>query len=1013
MFSGEFLARGSPLLHRVQFHHGALLVVLSYLVAAFASYTAFHLIECVRTAATANARRAWLAIAGISMGLGIWAMHFIAMLAVEMPISVGYDVQVTGLSAGFAIVASWVALGLIANKRRRLFLPGIVLGMGVALMHYVGMAALRMEARIRYDPWILALSALVAVTLSTGALCAIRDLPRIMKGRRLIGSAVMGLAIALMHYTGMLATVFYPESGTPRADFFFNSSSMAVVIGVSTLMIVGLPLIAALFQNHRKQVQDFTGALIDSLPGYFALLDQGGCFTRWNTNLKTLTGLSDEQLLGLNARAIALEKDHDVLLTRIRDVFVHGFAALEFGVINQSGEIRAVHWRGRRITYEGRQYLLAIGLDMTESRASEARIQESEDRLRTIFNVVNDGIVVHDACTAAFIEVNPRICEMFGYAREELLKLDLRDLSTGVPPYVIEDIAPLLERVLSDEAVIFEWHCKARDGHRFWVEVSVLRAVFSGQAVLVSTTRDITERKHANDEIARMARQDVLTGLANRGVFVEALRQTITRVGRNGGSFAVLYLDLDHFKDVNDTLGHPVGDLLLQAVAERLGASLREVDTVARFGGDEFAVILADIQESADADIVLERMPGASSEPVAIVDSAVAAGGLAEKILKAVSEPFLIKGNEIRSGATIGVGVYGPDAPDPETVLSQTDLALYGAKSEGRGTYCFFTDAMETEVRARVRMSAELRVAIDSDQLFLMYQPQVDIDTGCIVGLETLVRWHHPTLGTMGPDKFIPAAERNGLIVPLGNWVMRAACQQIRQWLDGSIAAPMTAVNLSGVQFRSSRQLESDIAAILAESGLPAQRLELELTESVLMVASIEHNDLLLRLRKAGHRIAIDDFGSGYSSLDYLRRYPADRIKIAQTFIADIGIVPGNDAIVRAALGLARELGMEVVVEGVETAAQFELLKEWGCHIMQGYYFSRPLGVPEVTALLHIGKITHPDGRGAESPSNSDLADWHRIRIANTPSGQTHRSASGVCQLSTECIRGGIGHGSP
>jgi predicted signal transduction protein with EAL and GGDEF domain len=399
---------------------------------------------------------------------------------------------------------------------------------------------------------------------------------------------------------------------------------------------------------------------------------------------------------------------------------------------------------------------------------------------------------------------------------------------------------------------------------------------------------------------------------------------------------------------------------------------------VARFGGDEFAVILADIKASADADSVSERMLRASSEPVAIVDPAVAAGGLAEKILKAVSEPFLIKGNEIRSGATIGIGVYGPDAPDPETVLSQADLALYRAKSEGRGTYCFFTDAMDTEVRARVRMTADLRVAIDSDQLFLMYQPQVDIDTGCIVGLETLVRWHHPTLGTLGPDKFIPAAERNGLIVPLGNWVMRAACQQIRQWLDGGIAAPMTAVNLSGVQFRSSRQLESDITAILAEFGLPARRLELELTESVLMVASIEHNDLLLRLRKAGHRIAIDDFGSGYSSLDYLRRYPADRIKIAQTFIADIGIIPGNDAIVRAALGLARELGMEVVVEGVETAPQFELLKEWGCHIMQGYYFSRPLGVPEVTALLHIGKITRADGL------NSDLADWNRIRIANT-----------------------------
>jgi EAL domain-containing protein (putative c-di-GMP-specific phosphodiesterase class I) len=265
---------------------------------------------------------------------------------------------------------------------------------------------------------------------------------------------------------------------------------------------------------------------------------------------------------------------------------------------------------------------------------------------------------------------------------------------------------------------------------------------------------------------------------------------------------------------------------------------------------------------------------------------------------------------------------------------------------------------MDTEVRARVSMSAELREAIASDQLFLMYQPQVEIDTGRIVGLEALVRWRHPLRGVMGPGKFIPAAERNGLIVPLGHWVLREACHQIKLWLDADIAPPLISVNLSGVQFKMPLQLEDDIAAILAEVGVPARFVELELTESVLMMAAREHNDLLVRLRKAGHRIAIDDFGNGYSSLDYLRRFPADRIKIAGNFIADIGIASGDDAIVKAALGLARELGIEVVVEGVESAAQLDLLKAWGCRIVQGYYFARPLPVPEMTALLRIGKIT-------------------------------------------------------
>jgi diguanylate cyclase (GGDEF)-like protein/PAS domain S-box-containing protein len=986
MFSGWFLTRDIPLSRCVQFHYNALLIGLSYLVAAFAAYTAFHLIECVRAAETVNARRVWLAIAGISMGFGIWAMHFIAMLAVEMPIPVGYDLQVTALSAGFAVFASWAAFGLVENKRQNLFAAGIVLGVGIDLMHYAGMAALRMAAHIYYDPWLVVLSAALAVTLSTAALYAIRETPRIVKGRvvlfRVIGAAFMGFAITLMHYTGMRATFIYPDSGAPNAGLLFNSSFMAVAIGASTLLIVGLALIAALSEDRRKQARDFTAALIDSLPGYFALLDTAGCFTRWNANLKTLTGLSDERLRGLDATAIALEKDHDVLRTRIREVFVNGFAALEFGVLNQSGEVRAVHWNGRTIQNEGHQYLLAIGLDMTEGRAAEAQLRESEERFRSIFNSVNDGILLCDASTGKFIDVNQRACEMFGYSVNEMVGRDIELLSSGVPPYTRREAMEWLGKAQSSGSQTFEWCCKVKDSRLFWAEVSIRFAAFGTKAVIVATARDITERKRANDQIAHMARYDILTGLANRSVFVEALKQAIARVLRGAKSFAVLSLDLDHFKDVNDTLGHPVGDLLLQAVADRLRANVREFDTVARFGGDEFAVILTNIQEPADAAIVSERILDAIREPVAIRQSA-AAGGLADKILKAVSEPFLIEGNEIRSSTSVGIAVYGPAAPDPETMLSQADVALYRAKSDGRGIYRFFSDAMDTEVRARVSMTRELREAIGSDQLFLLYQPQVDVDTGRIVGLEALVRWHHPTLGVVGPDKFIPAAEKNGLIVPLGGWIIRAVCRQIKQWLDADIALPATAVNLSGVQFKRPLQLEEDIVASLAESGLPARLLELELTESVLMTASREHNDLLLRLRKAGHRIVIDDFGIGYSSLDYLRRYPADRMKIAQTFTADIGIVAGNDAIVRVALGLARELGMEVVVEGVETAAQLKLLKAWGCHLVQGYYFSRPLSVPEVTALLHIGKII---------PARADL-------VAGGVDGHDFRNDFGVTPL--------------
>jgi diguanylate cyclase (GGDEF)-like protein len=430
-----------------------------------------------------------------------------------------------------------------------------------------------------------------------------------------------------------------------------------------------------------------------------------------------------------------------------------------------------------------------------------------------------------------------------------------------------------------------------------------------------------------------MARFDALTGLANRRVFVEALQQAIAGAHRHFiQTFAVLYLDLDHFKDVNDTLGHPIGDLLLQEVGERLLASVRETDTVARFGGDEFAIILFDIRDPDDA------------------------AALADKILKTIGDPFSLQGNVIHSGASVGIAVHGPDSLDAESLLSHADVALYRAKAEGRGTYRFFTDAMDAEVHMRVTMDAELREALTLQQLFLLYQPQVEIETGRVVGLEALVRWRHPKRGIIAPAEFIPIAEKSGLIVALGQWVMGEVCRQTRQWLDAGIAPSSVAFNLSGVQFKTALKLENDIVAILEETGVPPRYLELELTESVLMDASLVHNDVLIRLRQMGLRIAIDDFGTGYSSLDYLRRFPVNRIKIAQTFVRDLGTVE-NTAIVRAALGLARALGMEMIVEGVETLAQLELLRSLGCEYVQGYHFSKPLSASEATLLLHVGKI--------------------------------------------------------
>ncbi len=422
--------------------------------------------------------------------------------------------------------------------------------------------------------------------------------------------------------------------------------------------------------------------------------------------------------------------------------------------------------------------------------------------------------------------------------------------------------------------------------------------------------------------------------MRNRAVFVELLKQAIVEAHRDNKAFAVLYIDLDHFKDVNDTLGHPIGDLLLQSVADRLRANVRETDTVARFGGDEFALIDRTMTEPTDA------------------------ANTANRLLAVISEPVVIEGHEIHAGASVGIAVYGAESQDAESLLSHADVALYRAKSEGRGTYRFFTDAMDIEVRKRVTLGAELREAIASGQFFLVYQPQVYADTGQILGVEALVRWNHPTRGVVSPAEFIPAAEKSGLIEALGSWVLRDACRQMKEWLDAGIAPPQIGVNVSGQQFKAPLELENNIVAILAETGLPPHLLEIELTESVLMEASREHNDVLLRLRKMGVRIAIDDFGTGYSSLDYLARFPVDRIKIAQNFMLEFDTISGNNAaIVKAAIGLAQDLNLDVVVEGVQTAEQLKLIKSWGCQNVQGYYFSRPLPVGDMTAAFRTGKI--------------------------------------------------------
>jgi diguanylate cyclase (GGDEF)-like protein/PAS domain S-box-containing protein len=446
---------------------------------------------------------------------------------------------------------------------------------------------------------------------------------------------------------------------------------------------------------------------------------------------------------------------------------------------------------------------------------------------------------------------------------------------------------------------------------------------------------DITERKAAEEKIALLARTDGLTGLANRSTLIERLRQAFAGAQRGAAPFAILYIDLDHFKPVNDTLGHPVGDQLLREVSSRLKGVVRETDLVARLGGDEFAVLQLEMGEPANA------------------------GTLAAKIQQSIAEPFTLGGNTVRISASIGVCPYQDTSSGPDAMLAQADLALYRSKDEGRNRYRFHSDDLDHQVLERVTLAEDLLKAIENGELELLYQPQVEVVSGKIVGMEALVRWNHPTRGLLMPDIFVPVAEKTGAIVALGHWVLDHACQQMKLWRDKGVAPPQIAINLAFTQLKSKRELVRDIAETVAKWGLAPSDLEFDVTEATLARATLAQNDVLAQLREFGAKIAIDDFGTEYSSFDYLRAYGVSHLKITQDYLnKSTEDDPNRAATLRAILTIARELNIGVIAEGVETREQREqLMLTGGTSHAQGYFFSKAVEAAHAEVLLRQGSL--------------------------------------------------------
>jgi diguanylate cyclase (GGDEF)-like protein len=434
---------------------------------------------------------------------------------------------------------------------------------------------------------------------------------------------------------------------------------------------------------------------------------------------------------------------------------------------------------------------------------------------------------------------------------------------------------------------------------------------------------DVTARRAAEAQADEMARHDPLTGLPNRLLLRERLREALGRLSRAGEGCAVLLIDLDRFKPVNDTLGHAMGDALLRKVADRLRSTVRPTDTVARIGGDEFVILQAGVREASDTQ------------------------ALARRLVDLIGRTYMVDGHLLTIGASVGVALAPGDGTEADTLLKNADLALYRAKLDGRATYRFFEPEMDARMQARRRLELDMRQALARREFHLHYQPQLQLEGNRLVGCEALIRWQHPVRGTVSPLDFIPLAEEIGLIVPIGEWVMRQACRDAATW-----PAPLSvAVNVSPAQFKSERLVEMVMSA-LAASGLPATRLEVEITEGVLLHESEKTLQTLHRLRELGVRVSMDDFGTGYSSLSYLRSFPFDKIKIDRSFVNDLSGKRDGEAIIRAIAGLGKSLGMTTVAEGVETVDQMERIRAEGCTDVQGYLISRPIPAAEVLDFI-------------------------------------------------------------
>ncbi|HEX8011408.1 MAG TPA: EAL domain-containing protein, partial [Casimicrobiaceae bacterium] len=599
---------------------------------------------------------------------------------------------------------------------------------------------------------------------------------------------------------------------------------------------------------------------------------------------------------------------------------------IEYRMRRKDGRTIWCHDVGQAVWDEGGRVTRFSGSisDITARKEAEARVVQLIAERDTLLENAPVGIAFLK--DRQVMQCNQAFAQMLGYERAELLGRSTRPLYESEAIYEARG-REAYQVIAKRGSLAGDAPMRRKDGSVLWVHhrVSPVDRSDLSQGI-VWAIQDVSERKQAEERLAHLAHHDILTELPNRSLFGDRLNQALVQARRDGSLVGILFVDIDRFKVTNDTLGHEVGDRLLRAVADRLNASLRAGDTVARFGGDEFAVIL----------------PG--------IDTARAAGNVAQKILTVLAKPITVAKHQVYISASIGVTVYPADSDDPEALIRNADIAMYRAKEQGGNTYQYFTQEINAKALRYLKLETELRRALAEGEFRLHYQPRVEVASGRITGIEALLRWQSPDHALQPPAEFVPLLEESGLIIPVGEWVLATACRQAKTWEQAGLPRVPIAVNVSARQFRRGN-LPQTVTRVLRETGLAPDQLELEIPENAMMLDAGEAIPALAGLKALGVGLSIDDFGTGYSSLNYLKRFDVDSLKIDRSFIKDITLDADIDTITMAIIAVAHALGCKVIAEGVETRAQLEFLSGQGCDEYQGYFFSKPLDADALEAL--------------------------------------------------------------